>query len=73
MNKAERLATLAGLVFLVAFLASWVFRLPQLDITLILLGGLGLATCDSGPGHLRLLAIALNHGRPPRPALARDR
>ncbi len=46
MNKVERLAALVGLVLLVAFFAPYVFKLPQLDITLILLGGIALATYD---------------------------
>jgi hypothetical protein len=46
MKKVERLAGLVGLLLLVAFFAPYVFKLPQLDITLILLGGLGLAAYD---------------------------
>lgn len=53
MKKVERLAGLVGLLMLVAFFAPYVIKLPQLDITLILLGGLGLAAYDfikSEPG-----------------------
>jgi hypothetical protein len=46
MKKTERLAGLVGLLLLVAFFAPYVSKLPQLDITLILLGGLVLATYD---------------------------
>ncbi len=46
MKQVERLAALVGLMLLVAFFAPYVFKLPQLDITLILLGGLVLATFD---------------------------
>ncbi len=45
-TQVERLAALVGLMLLVAFFAPYVFKLPQLDITLILLGGLVLATFD---------------------------
>jgi hypothetical protein len=51
MKKVERLAGLVGLVLLVAFFAPYVFKLPQLDITLILLGGLGLAAYDFWSSH----------------------
>jgi hypothetical protein len=46
MNKIERLAGFVGLLLLIAFFAPYVWKLPQLDITLILLGGLVLATYD---------------------------
>jgi len=46
MKKVERLSGLVGLLLLVAFFAPYVAKLPQLDITLILLGGLGLAAYD---------------------------
>jgi hypothetical protein len=46
MKTIERLAGLVGLVLLVAFFTPYVLKLPQLDITLILLGGLGLAAYD---------------------------
>jgi hypothetical protein len=46
MKKVERLAGFVGLLLLVGFFAPYVFKLPQLDISLILLGGLALATYD---------------------------
>lgn len=46
MNRIERLAGLLGLLLLMAFFAPYVFKLPQADITLILLGGLVLAGYD---------------------------
>lgn len=46
MKKTERLFGLMGLLLLVAFFAPYVVKLPQVDITLILLGGLVLAGYD---------------------------
>lgn len=46
MKKTERLAGLVGLLLLVAFFAPYVVKLTQVDITLILLGGLALAGYD---------------------------
>jgi len=46
MKKVERLSAFVGLALLVAFFAPYVAKLPQLDISLILLGGLALATYD---------------------------
>ena len=46
MSKIEKFAGFVGLALLVAFFAPYVLKLTQLDITLILLGGLGLATYD---------------------------
>lgn len=46
MRKTERFFGLIGLLLLVAFFAPYVHKLPQLDITLILLGGIALATFD---------------------------
>jgi hypothetical protein len=46
MSKLEKFAGLLGLLLLVAFFAPYVIKLPQLDITLILLGGLVLAGYD---------------------------
>lgn len=46
MKKTEKLAGFVGLALLTAFFAPYVFKLPQLDITLILLGGIVLATYD---------------------------
>ena len=53
MKSLERFTGLLGLVLLAAFLLPYIFKLPQLDITLILVGGLGLAVFDyfsSGKG-----------------------
>jgi len=44
--KVERLAGLVGLLLLVAFFAPYVFKVQQLDILLILLGGLVFAAVD---------------------------
>ena len=46
MKKIERSFGFVGLLLLVAFFAPYVHKLPQLDISLILLGGLALATND---------------------------
>jgi hypothetical protein len=46
MRKIERFSGLIGLMLLVAFFAPYVHKLPQIDISLILLGGLALATYD---------------------------
>lgn len=46
MKGIERLAGFVGLVLMLAFFAPYVVKLPQLDITLILLGGIALATYD---------------------------
>lgn len=53
MKSLERFTGLVGLVLMAAFLLPYIFKLPQLDITLILLGGLALAFFDyfsSGKG-----------------------
>lgn len=47
MKTTERLFALVGLLMLAAFFAPYVAKLPQLDITLILLGGLVLAAIDA--------------------------
>jgi hypothetical protein len=44
--KVERLAGLIGLTLLIAFFAPYVFKVQQLDILLILLGGILLAIVD---------------------------
>ncbi len=44
--KVERLAGFIGLTLLVAFFAPYVFKVQQLDILLILLGGILLAIVD---------------------------
>lgn len=46
MKNFRRFTGLVGLLLLVAFFAPYVSKLPQLDITLILLGGLLLAGYD---------------------------
>ena len=46
MKKLEKLAGLVGLLLLAAFFAPYVHKLPQVDISLILLGGLALAGYD---------------------------
>jgi hypothetical protein len=46
MKSLERYTGLIGLVLLAAFLIPYILKLPQLDITLILMGGLGLAAYD---------------------------
>ncbi|MEO7246156.1 MAG: hypothetical protein ABIX12_13550 [Rubrivivax sp.] len=46
MKVVERIAGLFSLLLLCAFFAPYVWKLPQLDITLILLGGLALAGYD---------------------------
>lgn len=52
MTKLERFAGLVGLVMLVLFLAPFIIKLSQVDITVILLGGVALAAFDFfGPDH----------------------
>jgi hypothetical protein len=46
MKSFKRATGLVGLVLLTAFFAPYVVKLPQLDITLILLSGLALAAYD---------------------------
>lgn len=46
MKSLERYTGLIGLLLLAAFLVPYIWKLPQLDITLILLGGLVLAIFD---------------------------
>jgi hypothetical protein len=46
MKAFRRFSGLIGLLLLAAFFAPYVIKLPQLDITLIMLGGLVLATYD---------------------------
>lgn len=46
MKSLERFTGLVGLVLMAAFLVPYIWKLPQLDITLILLGGLSLAIFD---------------------------
>jgi hypothetical protein len=51
MKTFEKFAALVGLLLLVAFFAPYVHKLPQLDISLILLGGIGLAIYDFWTTH----------------------
>jgi hypothetical protein len=44
--KVERLAGLVGLLLLVSFFLPYVVKVQQLDILLILLGGIVLAVID---------------------------
>lgn len=46
MKIIETIAALVGLLLLVAFFAPYVHKLPQLDIGLILMGGIALAAYD---------------------------
>lgn len=46
MKGIERLAGFIGLILMLAFFAPYVVKLPQFDITLILLGGMALAGYD---------------------------
>lgn len=45
-KRTEKLAGFVGLTLLTAFFAPYVLKLPQVDITLILLGGIVLAGYD---------------------------
>jgi hypothetical protein len=47
LKTVERFSVLAGLLLLIAFFAPYVWKLPQIDITLILLGGVALAAFDA--------------------------
>lgn len=46
MKSLERYTGLIGLILMAAFLLPYIWKLPQLDITLILVGGLCLAIFD---------------------------
>jgi hypothetical protein len=46
MKPLQRATGLIGLILMAAFLVPYILKLPQLDITVILLGGLGLAVYD---------------------------
>jgi hypothetical protein len=46
MKRFETFTGLIGLVLLAAFLTPYILKLPQLDITIILLFGLALAAYD---------------------------
>lgn len=45
-TKKTKLGGLIGLILLLAFFTPYVMKLPQLDITIILLGGMALAIFD---------------------------
>jgi hypothetical protein len=46
MKSLRSVTGLIGLILLAAFLVPYIMKLPQLDITLILMGGLALAVFD---------------------------
>lgn len=46
MKPLQRVTGLIGLILMAAFLVPYIWKLPQLDITVILLGGLALAGYD---------------------------
>ena len=46
VTKKTKLGGLVGLILLLAFFTPYVMKVPQLDITLILLGGMALAIWD---------------------------
>jgi hypothetical protein len=45
-TKKTKLGGLVGLILVLAFFTPYVMKLPQLDITIILLGGMALAIFD---------------------------
>jgi len=46
MKSLQRVTGLVGLILLAAFLMPYILKMTQLDITLILMGGLTLAVFD---------------------------
>ncbi len=46
MKSLQRITGFIGLLLLSAYLLPYIFKLPQLDIPLILMGGLSLAVFD---------------------------
>jgi hypothetical protein len=42
----KRISNLIALLLLIAFFAPYIYKLSQIDITLVLLGGLALAIYD---------------------------
>ena len=46
MKSLERVTGLIGLLLMAAFLIPYILKMPQLDLIVILLGGLGLAAYD---------------------------
>lgn len=51
MKSRLRITGLIGLILMAAFLIPYILKLPQLDITLILSGGLALAVFDYFSGE----------------------
>jgi hypothetical protein len=51
MKFWQRITGFIGLSLMAAFLLPYIFKLPQLDITLILMTGLGLAVFDFFSSH----------------------
>jgi hypothetical protein len=51
MKQIEKLAGFVGLLLLAAFFAPYIFKLTQIDITLILFAGLALAGYDFWTSH----------------------
>lgn len=51
MKKVERISGLLGFLMLVLFFAPYIHKLSQIDITLILLGGVALAGYDFWTSH----------------------
>jgi hypothetical protein len=45
-TQKTKIGGLVGLLLLLAFFTPYVVKLPQLDITLILIGGMALAVID---------------------------
>ncbi|MFM1880498.1 MAG: hypothetical protein RLZZ344_732 [Pseudomonadota bacterium] len=50
-TKKTKLGGFVGLILLLAFFTPYVLKLPQLDITLILIGGMALAIIDFFSAH----------------------
>lgn len=50
-TRKTRLGGFIGLVLLLAFFTPYVVKLPQIDITLILIGGMALAIFDFITAH----------------------
>jgi len=50
-TKKTKIGGLIGLILLLAFFTPYVVKLPQIDITLILIGGMVLAVIDFFSEH----------------------
>lgn len=50
-TKKTKIGGLIGLLLLLAFFTPYVVKLPQIDITLILIGGMVLAVIDFFSAH----------------------